>query len=65
MIQDVERRFFTCQQLLQRQEKGFLHRIVTSDEKGYITAIQRGENLWDYPVMLLRRRLDDGGRELR
>jgi len=31
---DVERRLFTCEQLLQRQErKGFLHRIVTSDEK--------------------------------
>lgn len=31
---DVERRFFTCEQLLQRQKrKGFLHRIVTGDEK--------------------------------
>lgn len=31
---DVERRLFTCEQLLQRQErKGFLHRIVTGDEK--------------------------------
>ena len=31
---DVERRFFTCEQLLQRQNrKGFLHRIVTGDEK--------------------------------
>lgn len=31
---DVERRFFICEQLLQRQKrKGFLHRIVTGDEK--------------------------------
>ena len=28
----VERRFFTCEQLIQRQQrKGFLHRIVTGD----------------------------------
>lgn len=31
---DVERRFFTCEQLLERQKrKGFLHQIVTGDEK--------------------------------
>ena len=31
---DVERRFFTCEQLLQRQKrKSFLHCIVTGDEK--------------------------------
>lgn len=31
---DIERRFFTCEQLLARQKrKGFLHRIVTGDEK--------------------------------
>ncbi|KAG5317193.1 MOS1T transposase, partial [Pseudoatta argentina] len=31
---DVERRFGTCELLLQRQKrKGFLHRIVTGDEK--------------------------------
>ena len=31
---DVERRFSMCEQLLQRQNrKGFLHRIVTGDEK--------------------------------
>ena len=31
---DVERRFFTCEQLIQRQQrKGFLHRIVIGDEK--------------------------------
>jgi len=31
---DVERRFFICEQLIQRQQrKGFLHRIVTGDEK--------------------------------
>ena len=31
---DVERLFVTCELLLQRQKmKGFLHRIVTGDEK--------------------------------
>jgi len=31
---DVERRLFACEQLLERQrQKGFLHRIVTEDEK--------------------------------
>ena len=31
---DVERRFFTCEQLLERHKrKSFLHRIVTGDEK--------------------------------
>jgi len=31
---DVERRLFACEQLLARQKrKGFLHRIVTGDEK--------------------------------
>jgi len=31
---DIERRFFTCEQLIQRQQrKGFLHRIMTGDEK--------------------------------
>ena len=29
---NVERRFFTCEQLIQRQQrKGFLHRIVTGE----------------------------------
>jgi len=31
---NVERRFFTCEMLLARHKrKGFLHRIVTGDEK--------------------------------
>jgi len=31
---DVKRRFFTCEQLIQRQQrKDFLHQIVTGDEK--------------------------------
>jgi len=31
---NVERRFFTCEQLIQRQQrKGFWHWIVTGDEK--------------------------------
>ena len=30
----IEQRLFTCEQLLERQRrKGFLHRIVTGDEK--------------------------------
>jgi len=30
----VERRFFICEQLIQRQQReGFLYRIVTGDEK--------------------------------
>ncbi|EGI62887.1 Mariner Mos1 transposase [Acromyrmex echinatior] len=54
---DVERRFFVCEQLLQRQKrKGFLHCIVTGDEK-WITATQREESHRGCPVMLLRRRL--------
>jgi len=31
---DIERRFFTCEQLIQRQQrKDFLHRIVIGDKK--------------------------------
>jgi len=31
---DIERRFFICEQLIQRQQrKGFLHRIMIGDEK--------------------------------
>ena len=42
---DVERRFFTCEQLIQRQQrKGFLHRIVNGDEKGYSTTTPRRKN---------------------
>lgn len=33
-LRNLERRFFTCEQLLQKQNrKSFLHRIVTGDEK--------------------------------
>ncbi|GBP39871.1 Mariner Mos1 transposase [Eumeta japonica] len=33
-LRDIERRFLTCELLLERQiRKGFLHRIVTGDEK--------------------------------
>ena len=42
---DVERRLFVCEQLLERQRrKGFLHRIVTGDEKWFITIIPSAEN---------------------
>jgi len=30
---DIERRFFTSEQLIQRQQRKGLHRIVTGDEK--------------------------------
>jgi len=30
---DIERRLFTCEELLERQRRGFLHRIVIEDEK--------------------------------
>jgi len=33
-LRNVERRLFACEQLLERQRrKGFLHRIVTGNEK--------------------------------
>jgi len=32
-LRDLERRFFICEQLIQRQTKGFSLRIVTGDEK--------------------------------
>jgi len=52
---DVERRFFTCiqlhfEQLIQRQQrKGFLHRIVTGDEK-WITTTPRRKNTTLSPI---------------
>lgn len=47
---DVERRFFTCEQLLQRQErKGFLHRIVTGDEKWIHYDNPKRRATWGYP----------------
>ena len=48
---DVERRFFTCEQLIQRQQrKDFLHRIVTGDEKWIFTTISRRKNTTLSPV---------------
>ena len=47
---DVERRFFTCEQLLQRQNrKGFLHRIVTGDEKWIHYDHPKRRKLWGNP----------------
>ena len=44
---DVERRFFGCEQLLQRQNrKGFLHRIVTGDEKSVHYDNPKRSKLW-------------------
>ena len=45
---DVERRFFTCEQLIERQQrKGFLHRIVTGD--GYSMTIPRRKKYYAKP----------------
>ena len=47
---DVERRFFTCEQLLQRQQrKGFLHRIVTGDEKWIHYDNPKRKKSYGYP----------------
>ena len=47
---DVERRFFTCEQLLQRQKrKGFLHRIVTGDEKWIHYDNPKRKKSWGHP----------------
>ena len=47
---DVERRFFTCEQLLQRQKrKGFLHRIVTGDEKWIHYDNPKRKKSWGKP----------------
>lgn len=47
---DVERRFFTCEQLLQRQKrKGFLHRIVTGDEKWIRYDNPKRKKSYGYP----------------
>ena len=46
---DVERRLFACEQLLQRQKrKGFLHRIVTSDEKWIHYDNPKRKKSWGY-----------------
>jgi len=47
---DVERRFFTCEQLLQRHHrKRFLHRIVTGDEKWIRYDNPKRRKTWGYP----------------
>ena len=47
---DVERRFFTCKQLHQRQNmKGFLHRIVTGDKNRSTKIIPSLENHGECP----------------
>ena len=46
----VERRLFACEQLLQRQKrKGFLHRIVTSDEKWIHYSNPKRNKSWGLP----------------
>ena len=47
---DVERRYFACEQLLQRQKmKGFLHRIVTGDEKWIYYSNTKRRKSWELP----------------
>lgn len=47
---DVERRLFACEQLLERQRrKGFLHRIVTGDEKWVHYDNPKRRKSWGYP----------------
>jgi len=53
---DVERRFFTCEQLIQRQQrKGFLHRIVTGGEKWIFYDNPKKKNTTLSPVNRCRR----------
>ena len=47
---DIERRIVTCEQLLQRQKrKGFLHRIVTGDEKWIYYSNPKRKKSWVKP----------------
>ena len=47
---DVERRFFACEQLLQKENrKGFLHRIVTGDEKWVDYNNSKRRKSWRMP----------------
>ena len=49
-LRDVERRFFTCEQLLHRHKrKGFLHRIVTGDEKWIRYDNPKRRKSWGLP----------------
>lgn len=46
---NIEQRFFTCEQLLKRQKrKGFLHRIVTGDEKWVHYDNPKRKRSWGY-----------------
>ena len=51
---DIEKRFFTCEQLIQRQQrKDFLHRIVTGDEKWIFYDNPKKEKYYAKPGQLL------------
>ena len=53
---NVERRFFTCEMLLARHKrKGFLHRIITSDEKWIHYDNPKKRKSWGLPAMLQHR----------
>ena len=50
MPRDLERRFFACEQLLQRRNrKGLLHRIVTADEKWVNYDNPKRKKSWGMP----------------
>ena len=49
-LRDVERRLFACEQLLERQRrKGFLHRIMTGDEKWIHYDNPKRRKSWGVP----------------
>ena len=49
-LRDVERRFFTCELLIERQNrKGFLHRVVTGDEKWIHYDNPKRKKSWGLP----------------
>jgi len=53
-LRDVERRFFTCEQLIQRQQrKGFLHRIMIGDEKWIFYDKPKKKKYYAKPIVAI------------
>jgi len=48
---DVERRLFACEQLKRQRRKGFLHRIVTGDEKWIHYDNPKRRKSWGVPML--------------
>ena len=46
---DVERRLFACEQFERQRQKGFLHRIVTGDEKWVHYDNPKRRKSWGVP----------------